>query len=1116
MSKTRNELTLLLCFLLAVVLSLSATPLLAQRGGAKIEGTVADSTGAVLPGVEVTITNVDTAQSRLAITGDLGRYSAPLLATGNYEVRAELAGFQTGVRRGIRLVVGQEAVVDFTLELGSISEEVVVTGEAALVNTTTSTLSDVINEFQVDNLPLNTRNLTQFGLLTPGVVQIRTGVTGGVTLGAPSIRISVAGAKFYSTGFLLDGTDVTDSSRGMGPSGAAGSMFGVETIKEIQVITNNYSSEYGRFAGGLMSMVSKSGSNTFHGSLFFFHRNDNLDASNFFDNKFGEEKPEFRRHQFGATIGGPIIEDKTFFFFSYEGFRQALGQTKIGLVPSVEAKQGLFDAVGGACSSSHLGLGGVYDPALDRCRLPLHPEVGPFLALYPDPSAANVTGPTGDLVHSGSEPTTDDSFTARVDHNFSDSDSFFARFTSSKGDREPVVDGQNSFIPFVLTTLSGLQLYSTMEWKHIVSPSTINTFRFGAQRNEWKEGARNPGPLDIGFFPDRAQGDILPGDGVMHAGLRLEGQNVSNQFSYGDDIFMTRGQHDLKLGVLITRHQTNDFTIGRGGGSFTWNGIDDFVTGNPFEWRGKIPRDNPQRGSRQTVMGFYIQDDFKFRPNFTINLGLRYEPSTSPTEVNGLMANLRDPLNDTVGTCVAVADGFDCETPYFKTPSKNNFAPRIGFAWDPFSDGRTSIRAGFGVFHETILPYHYTGQIRRSPPIAFEPRIRDAASLAAQFPAPPQEALTASGGTLDFQVAEFEPSQPYMMQWNLSLQRELGKDISVTAAYVGSHGVHLGSQRNLNTRIPEILPDGRKLYRTRLSDRNPAWADIDYWDFANNSFYHGLQLAARKRFSDGLQFQMSYTFGRSVDSASSINQSDVQENTSKTPQDAYNVAGTNQGLSDHHVQNHFSFNFSYELPISGLSGASKALLEGWQVNGIISLNTGNPYKLLSGTSGNLRDYDEDGESSTNSPSLRPGANSNPVLNDGRDPDRYYDPNAFILPDPGFYGDLGRNTLIGPGVATTDLSLFKNTDVAEEVTIQFRAEFFNIFNRANFGGPDRTIFNGPQIAPVSCAAYGSTGPTTGCNQLLSAPEDLYRESTVGRITRTRTSSRQIQLGLRLVF
>jgi hypothetical protein len=327
----------------------------------------------------------------------------------------------------------------------------------------------------------------------------------------------------------------------------------------------------------------------------------------------------------------------------------------------------------------------------------------------------------------------------------------------------------------------------------------------------------------------------------------------------------------------------------------------------------------------------------------------------------------------------------------------------------------------------------------------------------------------------------------------------------------------------VNTRVPEVLPDGRKLYRTGLPDRTDAWADIDYWDFGNNSFYHGLQMAARKRFSDGLQFQMSYTFGRSVDSVSVINQSDIQENTgAKSPQDAYNVAGHNQGLSDHHVQNHFSFNFSYELPVAGLSGASKALLEGWQLNGIVSLNTGNPYKLNTSSSGNLRDYDEDGEAQTPTPSLVPGASNNPVRADGRDPDQYYDPTAFTLPPPGMYGDLGRNTLIGPGVSTFDLSLFKNTDVAEGVMLQFRAEFFNIFNRTNFGAPNRAVFSGANITPVSCAAYGSPGDTAGCNRLTDPslgtgePEPFGFRSDAGRITRSRTSSRQIQVGLRLVF
>jgi len=1106
MSKTTNYLGSL-ALVMAVILSLSGSPLLAQGGTGKVEGTVTDSTGAVLPGVEVTIANVDTGQSRMAITGDEGRYSAAQLATGNYEVRAELAGFQTGVRQGIRLLVGQEAVVDFTLGIGSITQEVVVTGEAPLVNTTSSTISDVINEIQIHELPLNSRDLTQLSLLTPGVVQLRTGVTGGVTLGAPSVRVSIGGARIYQTGFLLDGSDVTDSSRGMGPGGAAGSMFGVETVKEFQVITNNYSAEYGRFSGGLMSMVTKSGTNAFHGSLFYFHRNDNLDATNFFNNSFGLEKPEFRRHQFGATVGGPIIADRTFFFFSYEGFREGLGVASIQTVPTAQAKLGLFQPDSdGTCDSLTALIPGTGLNPNGLCQVPLHAEIGPFLNLFEDPTGDIAPdGITGDFASNLTQPTNENFYTARVDHAFSDSDSFFARYTTSAGDKDQTQDGLGSSHSSAVTSTKNDNHYSTLEWKHIFSASSINTFRFGAQRNVWKEVPTNPGPLDVGFFPGRAMGVVAPGDGVHHAGNNVEGQNVSNQFSYADDLFITRGRHDLKLGVQAVWHQTNDFTLGRGGGEFTFRTVAEFVAGQPYRWRGKIPEDRPQRGARQTVLGFYIQDDFKWKPNLTINLGLRYEPTVRMTESNKNLVNLHNPLTDT--------ESFFGD-PYFIDPSNLNFAPRIGIAWDPFSDGKTSIRIGYGIFHETILPFHYTGAIRRSPPLALSIDYRDAPVIQAQFPNAPQEALDAVGSTLTYQWMEYEPSQPYMQQWNLSLQRELATNFSVTAAYVGSKGTNLQFQRQINSAVPEVLPDGRKLFRSGLPRRNLAWGHIYAWEFSTDSFYHGLQFGGRQRFSDGLQFQVAYTFGRSIDNASRSNFSDIQENRGKYPQDAYDITGSNRALSAHDVRHTFSVNYVYEFPRMDLSGAASAVLNGWQLNGILTLTTGNPITIQVGTGSNLTDYDRDRHTSSNAqrPSLAPGADLNAVREEGRDPTQYFDPNAFILGNPGFYGDVGRNTIIGPGINTFDFSLIKNTSLAEEVNLQFRAEFFNIFNRANFGSVEYRIFSGASIQSVPCSTYGATGGDAGCSELLSAS----RRSTAGRITQTRTSNRQIQVGLRLVF
>ena len=381
------------------------------------------------------------------------------------------------------------------------------------------------------------------------------------------------------------------------------------------------------------------------------------------------------------------------------------------------------------------------------------------------------------------------------------------------------------------------------------------------------------------------------------------------------------------------------------------------------------------------------------------------------------------------------------------------------------------------------------------------------------WPNAPQEALTAPGGTLNFQAAEFEPSRPYISQWNLSLQREIS-DITLTASYVGSKGTHVQIQRNVNTRVPEILPDGRKLFRSGLPDRNPAWADIDYWKFSSNSSYQGLQLGGRKRFSRGLQFQASYTFGRSIDLASSINQSDIQENTSKQPQDSFDVKASQRGLSDHDVRHNFSFNYVYEIPRMDLSGLAGSFLNGWQVNGILSLATGNPLRLITGSGAGLTDYDRDGESGGGGqqPSVRPGASNSPVREDGRDPQQYFDPGAFFLQDPGFYGDVGRNTLIGPGLSTFDFSVFKNTDLAEGVTAQFRAEFFNLFNRANFGTPDRSVFSGAVTESVPCSTFGATGPEEGCSRLVSSTV----RPTAGRITNTKTTNRQVQLSLKILF
>lgn len=1037
----RKKITSVLCLMVAFMSIREISSIYGQIRTGAISGTVKDASGGVLPGVTVTIKNVDTGQSRVVVTDDEGRYRAPELALGNYEVQAELVGFQTAVRAGIQLTVGREALVDFALSVGEISEKVTVTSEAPMVNTTSSTLAELIDEKQLHDLPINARNLTQLALLSPGVAQARTAPSGSQFAGSASVKISVGGARIYMTGYLLDGTDITDTSRASGVGGVAGSLFGVETMREFQVLTNNFSAQYSRFAGGMVSMVTKSGTNTLHGSVFEFFRNDNLDARNFFD---PGAPPEFKRNQFGFTLGGPIIKDRSFFFGSYEGYRESLGLTLRATVPTLNVRQGILP---------------------DGRTITVNPAVKPFLNLYPLPTPGGRDFGQGgaEYIVGKNQPVNENFETVRIDHSFSDSDSLFGRYTQSKGDR---------IIPHALPGSGWVSdtgnYYLTLEEKHIFSPRLIDILRVGFSRVRWsQQPPLDSPPLSISLIPDQPLGQITPGAGISTLGLNIEGANIANTFSYGDDLFITRGGHDIKTGVNVTRYQNNDFFDYRFQGVYQFGNLERFLTGRPTTWIGQLPGSSTRRGFRQTAIGMYVQDDMKLRPNFALNLGVRYEFITTPDEVNGLVVNLRDPLHDAQST-----PGF----PLFENPSKKNFAPRIGVAWDPFGDGKTSVRSGFGIFHDTILFYHFANQSRRQSPLSRNVNIPNPS-----FPLPQiSEAL--ANAVREEHVAEFEPRQPYIMQWNLTFQRELLADTTFTVAYVGSRGVNLGGDRNVNVRIPQILPDGQKFFPVGASRRNPNFDNIFYWDFAYNSSYHGLQLSGRKKFSSGLQFQGAYTWGRCVDEESRANSGDFS-GTPKEPQDPYNVKASNRGLCDHHVGQAFTFNYSYALPIKGLSGFAAKIGEGWQLNGIVSLSTGNPLQI---SLGSLTDWNRDGDLGFERPNVKSGRSNNPIFGG---PDLYFDPTAFELQPAGFYGNVGRNTLISPGVATVDFSLMKNTALRENVNVQFRAEFFNLFNRANFGNPNSSIF-----------ANANGGFVNG----------------VGRITTTTTTARQIQFGLRLLF
>lgn len=1030
-------------FLVLLSLAFSDQIILAQVTTATISGTLKDETGAILPGATVKITNLDTGITRTVITDDQGRYHAPNLSLGNYEVQAELTGFQTGVRRGITLTVGREAIVDFTLKVGEITERVIVTGEAPLVETTKSEISGLVTREQVSLLPLNARDFSQLVTLQAGAVQFRH-TSGNVQAGFGT-RIAVSGARTNMNAFSLDGVNI-NTVAGQLPAGVGQATLGVESMREFKVLTSSYSAEYGRAAGANIVAITKSGTNEFHGSVFEYIRNDNLDARNFFD----REKPEFKRNQFGFSLGGPIVRNKTFFFGSYEGLRERLGLTEIGQVPTPAARQGVLP---------------------DR-RVSVSPLIKPYLDLYPLPNGRDLGDGTAEFVNALKRPTDQDYLTIRMDHQFSDQHSIFGRFTLDNSKRlDPEV------LDLFAQGLSTRNRYFTLQFQSIFSPKWIGIFRFGLNRDVSNHVHLALVKLDpsLSFIEGRSFGNLTvrglsPLVGLSGGITPYDSALTLPQYHY--EVNYSGGRHAIKAGLTAERlilHRKQDQLEG---GSVQFGSLVDFLTNAPptrFRMKGPDRLADPFRSFFQTLVSFYIQDDIRLHPRLTLNAGVRHEYSTSPIEKYGRLANIRHLLDPaaTVGE------------PYFKNPQAANFGPRLGLAWDPTGSGNTSIRAGFGIFFEPLTAKQYLITMVLQPPFWSAPD-PPADQLAGLFPRVTRAKLEElAKGPESVHAFDFEPDSPYMIHYSLSIQRMLASDLVVAITYTGTRGVHLVSRADFNVPVPQFLPDGRIFFPRAAGYINPNFGRYHRYGTGADSYYQGLQLMVNKRYNRGFQFQTSYTLSKNIDTQSGHFSTEVRGTTVMNPFDFKQ----DKGLADTHVAHNFVGNFIYDLPFgSNLHGPVAQLVRGWQLSGILSLATGNPlspgadprvvHPLL--RENNVR------------PNLQAGANNNPVLGG---PDKYFDSSVFELPQPGFFGNLGRNTLIGPGVAMLDFSLIKNFFVrGENRRLQFRSEFFNLFNRANFGSPASLVFD-------------SRGRRLG---------------GAGRITNTTTTARQIQFALRFEF
>src|SRR6266540_647956 len=618
----RQRVALHLLPTLAVLAGLSVWPAraAAQNVSATIHGTVTDDGGAVLPGVQVTVRNVGTGAVHERVTDGGGSYALPLLPPGEYEVHFALFGFQGVARRGIRLTVGQDAVVSVKLQIGQRSEELVVQANASDVNLTSGAVSGLVGEQQIRELPLNGRSFQQLALLQPGVNAALA--AGNDVIGGRTPKISINGARPEQNNFLLDGTDINNVYNKT-PGSVGGVLLGVEGVLEFQVLTNAYSAEFGRSAGGVINAVTRSGQNRFTGSLFEFHRNSAFDAKNFFD-PADKEIPAFKRNQFGGAVGGPIRKDKTFFFAAYESLIERLGITGVSTVPDANARQGILPGV---------------------LPVTLHPAIPTYLEkFFPMPNGRNLGGGLAEYLFTESQPTNEHFVQGRIDHQLSPRDAVWGRYTFDNGD----VDRQPSNKPpIAFTKERSRNQYLTLEHQHTFAPGTLNTARFGFNRSvQEADNVRTADiPANLAFVPGEPLGYISISGVVTELGgdFRLPRLDRLNNFQWGDTLFITRGAHALKFGAQGQRLQFNQNTVSQRGGVLNFDSLALFLQGRMRSADVALPGlVDPVRGYRQSLFGFFVQDDYKFRSNLTFNIGLRYEFATVPTEVNGKISNLRN------------------------------------------------------------------------------------------------------------------------------------------------------------------------------------------------------------------------------------------------------------------------------------------------------------------------------------------------------------------------------------------------------------------------------------------------------------------------------------------
>jgi carboxypeptidase family protein/TonB-dependent receptor-like protein len=1042
-------------FLLLVLFSFTSSAN-AQTHRGSVRGTVTDPNHAVIPGAKIGLMNNDTHENRVATSNANGEYAITSLPAGNYHLTVQAAGFERFPQR-LELRVNQELRADMIMEVARVSDIAV---DATILppnelKKDSPSLGTVIENRQIQGLPLDGRNFFELGLLVPGAVPAAPGSAGSVR---GDFSFSVNGAREDSNNFLLDGVYNVDpklNTYGVRPP--------VDAIREFEMLTSSYDAAFGRNPGAQVNVVLKSGSNDFHGSVFEFYRNGALDARNFFA-PAGEPKPKYLRNQFGGSIGGPIKRDRTFFFSDYEGTRSREGITRVTNVPTALERAGNFSqSLFGIPVDPFTGLpfpGGVIDP------LRIHPVGRTLAALYPLP---NRNVPFQNFVSSPTQRDRNDSFDARLDHRLTERAELTFRY--SFGDRnlfEPFTGPSFSLVPGFGDTVKRRSQNAMAGLTYVFTPNLVNETRVALSRvasSVTQEASRlnpdvglpviSPNPRDAGLSFITVTGFSPLGD---------EGNNpqnsVTNVYQILDSANYVRGKHLIKFGADLRFGQQNAFRDVESRGRLQFspfaqisgNALADLLLGFPLLT--SVARvDNPQHLRTQSY-NFYVNDSFRISSRLTLTAGLRYEYNTPPVDTAD-RANVYDVATRTlvrVGTNGVTRSGF--------TPDKNNFAPRVGFAWTLGEDQKTVVRAGYGVYYDQS-PFAPGEALYFNSPffdnnIFFSlPGLPLTLSnpFPSFFPFPlPDSALAIQR---DLRTA-------YMQHWNLNVQRELPGNSILEIAYVGSKGTKLLTARDINQPQPSALPPGLPF----VPRPNPQFDDIDLLESRANSSYNSLQARFQQRLSNGLAALVSYTWSKSIDDASNFFSSAGDPNF---PQNSYD-ARSERGRSNFDVRHRLSASYSYDLPFGkgrrylSDSGFASTILSGWQTFGIVTLQTGRPFTVAL-----LSEIDNSG---TGRSILGFGANDRPNIvgnpNLGqRSPGQWFNQSAFAFPARGTFGNAGRNILEGPGYQSVNASLVKNTSLSERLDLQLRAEVFNLFNHPNFNLPDNFL-GSPTFGQITSA------------------------------------------------